>query len=34
MKKGEIQKLIIDHLREEEFISDEEVELVESAATN
>jgi len=30
-KKGDIRKLIIDYLREEELISNEEVELLESA---
>ena len=32
-KKGEIRQMIIDHLREEELISDEEVEPTESATT-
>jgi len=31
VKKGEICKLIIDYLREEELVSDKEVEPVESA---
>jgi len=32
-KKGEIQKLIIDYLHEEEFFADRELEPVESATT-